>query len=124
MSRPENIIKRKNRKEILFSDEEFVKINSLFLESDYNNINSMIRDILLNNEYRVVTFDNDSRIQRGILIEEVRRIGNNFNQLMRSFNQRKMDSFSKSEITLLLKNLDEIKIVYYKIEDIANKDYK
>ena len=50
------------------------------------NMNSMIRDILLKKKYRIVTFNNDARIQRSILIEEVRRIGNNFNQLMKSFN--------------------------------------
>lgn len=120
--RPEVEEKRTKEKRILLNETEFNKLNCLFSESDYNNINSMIRDILLNNQYRVVTFDNDSRIKKGILIEEVRRIGNNFNQLMRSFNQRKMDSFSKNEIHLLLKNLDEIKDVFIKIEDIANKD--
>ncbi|BDU27681.1 hypothetical protein [Flavobacterium sp. GSB-24] len=116
MSRPEKEKKKTFRKEILFSEEEYKVITDKFEKSDYTNINSMLRDILINNEYRIVTFDNDARIKKGILIEEVRRIGNNFNQLIRSFNQRKMDSFSKDEINLLIKNVDDIKIIYSKIE--------
>lgn len=116
VGRPESEIKRDKEKRILFTESEIKKINQMFSESDYNNINSMIRDILLNNQYRIVTFDNDARIKKGILIEEVRRIGNNFNQLIKSFNQRKLDSFSKDEINNLLKSIEDIKIIYNKIE--------
>lgn len=122
--RPIKDHKRTKEKRILLTEVEVKQLDTLFSESDYSNMNSMIRDILLNKQYRIFTFDNELRIQRNILIEEVRRIGNNFNQLMRSFNQRKMDSFSKNEIDLLLKNLAEIKDVFFKIEEIAKKDYK
>jgi len=122
--RPEKEFKREYYKRVMFTEQELKIVENLFDESDYSNMNSMIRDILLNKQYRIFTFDNELRIQRNILIEEVRRIGNNFNQLMRSFNQRKMDSFSKNEIDILLKNLAEIRDVFFKIEDIAKKDYK
>lgn len=120
--RPESKIKRDKEKRILFTDLEFNIINKMFEESDYTNMNNMIRDILLNRQYRVVTFDNDARIKKGILIEEVRRIGNNFNQLVKSFNQRKMDSFTQAEIYHLIKNVDEIKEVYVKIEDVIRNE--
>lgn len=121
--RPKKEVKRTKEKRILLTEFEVEQIDKMFSESDYTNMNSMIRDILLKKKYRIVTFNNDARIQRGILIEEVRRIGNNFNQLMKSFNERKMDSFSKFEIEILLKNLDEIKEVFFKIEDIAKENY-
>ena len=121
--RPKKEVKRSKEKRILFTELEAEQIDKMFSESGYMNMNSMIRDILLKKKYRIVTFNNDARIQRGILIEEVRRIGNNFNQLMKSFNERKMDSFSKFEIEILLKNLDEIKEVFFKIEDIAKENY-
>ncbi|WP_394364329.1 plasmid mobilization relaxosome protein MobC [Flavobacterium aquidurense] len=56
-------------------------------------------------------------------MEEVRRIGNNFNQLIKSFNERKMGTFSKIEIEMLLKSLAEIKEVFFKIQDIATENY-
>ncbi|OXA93193.1 hypothetical protein B0A75_20305 [Flavobacterium oncorhynchi] len=121
--RPKKEVKRTKEKRILFTELEAEQIDKMFSESDYTNMNSMIRDILLKKKYRIVTFNNDARIQKNILIEEVRRIGNNFNQLMRSFNERKMDSFSKIEIEMLLKILAEIKEVFFKIEDIAKESY-
>ncbi|OXB08410.1 hypothetical protein B0A81_08825 [Flavobacterium plurextorum] len=121
--RPKKEIKKNFRKEILFSGDEFKLITIMFSESDYNNMNDMIRDILLKKKYRIVTFNNDARIEKNILIEEVRRIGNNFNQLIKSFNERKMDSFSKIETEMLLKSLAEIKEVFFKIEDIAKENY-
>ena len=120
--RPKKEVKRSKEKRILFTELEAEQIDKMFSESGYMNMNSMIRDILLKKKYRIVTFNNDARIQRSILIEEVRRIGNNFNQLMKSFNERKMDSFSKIEIEMLLKNLAEIKEVFFKIEDIAKEN--
>lgn len=120
--RPTLDFKREKSKIIYFTSEEFDKLDLLFSESDYLSSSHMIRDILLNKKYRVVTFDNDARIRRGILVEEVRRIGNNFNQLIKSFNQKKLDYFTPTEISLLVKNIDEIKEVYIKIEDCIKSD--
>lgn len=120
--RPLSELKREKSKIIYFTIEEFEKLNSLFAKSDYLNTSDMIRDIVLKKRYRVVTFDNDARIRRGILVEEVRRIGNNFNQLVKSFHQRKMDYFTPAEISLLIKNVDEIKEIYRKIEECITSD--
>ncbi|MFH6969846.1 hypothetical protein [Flavobacterium sp. FlaQc-28] len=120
--RPEKEIKRSNNKKVMLSDDEYKKLNELFEKSDYTNMNSMIRDILLNNQYRIITFDNDARIKKGILIEEVRRIGNNFNQLIKSFHQKKLDYFTRTEISYLIKNIDDIKQIYSKIEECIKND--
>jgi hypothetical protein len=120
--RPEKEIKRSTSKKVMFADHEYKKLNELFERSDYTNMNNMIRDILLNNQYRIVTFDNDARIKKGILIEEVRRIGNNFNQLIKCFNQKKLDYFTRTEISDLIKNVDAIKLIYSKIEDCIRNE--
>lgn len=119
MSRPKKDLKKIFRKEILFTEDEFEKLNLLFKDSDYQNMNEMIRDVLLNKQYRVVSFDTESIVKQSILIEQVRRIGSNFNQLIRSFHQKKLDNFSQEERKLLCKNIQEIKEVYIKIEESA-----
>ena len=120
--RPKKEVKRAKEKRILFTELESEQIDKMFSESDYTNMNSMIRDILLNNQYRIITFDNDARIKKGILIEEVRRIGNNFNQLIKSFHQKKLDYFTRTEISYLIKNIDDIKQIYSKIEECIKND--
>lgn len=121
MSRPKKDLKKIFRKEILFTEDEFEKLNLLLKDSDYQNMNEMIRDVLLNKQYRVVSFDTESIVKQSILIEQVRRIGSNFNQLIKSFHQKKLDNFSQEERKLLMKNILDIKEVYIKIEESARE---
>lgn len=114
--RPEIEIKRDKSKLIYFTNAEFEQLNKMLTQGEYQNMNDMIRGILLNNQYKIITLDFDERIQRNILIEEARRIGNNFNQLLKHFNQKKMDHFTKEEISILNTNIIQIKTVYDKIE--------
>lgn len=114
--RPEIEIKRDKSKLIYFTNAEFEQLNKMLTQGEYQNMNDMIRGILLNNQYKIITLDFDERIQRNILIEEARRIGNNFNQLLKHFNQKKMDYFTKEEISILNTNIIQIKTVYDKIE--------
>ncbi len=114
--RPEIEIKRDKSKLIYFTNAEFEQLNKMLTQGEYQNMNDMIRGILLNNQYKIITLDFDERIQRNILIEEARRIGNNFNQLLKHFNQKKMDHFTKEEISILNTNIILIKTVYDKIE--------
>ena len=109
-------IKRDKSKLIYFTNAEFEQLNKMLTQGEYQNMNDMIRGILLNNQYKIITLDFDERIQRNILIEEARRIGNNFNQLLKHFNQKKMDHFTKEEISILNTNIIQIKTVYDKIE--------
>lgn len=118
--RPEIDIKREKSKLIYFTNVEFAQLSKMLTRGEYQNMNDMIRDILLNNQYKIISLDFDARIQKNILIEEVRRIGNNFNQLIRHFNQKKLDNFTKEEILALNKNVIEIRTIYEKIEKSMN----
>lgn len=119
--RPEKEIKRIKDKRIKFSEDEFKKLDKLFSEGEYQNMNDMLRDILLNNQYKIITLDFDARIKKNILIEEVRRIGNNFNQLMKHLNQKKLNYFTVEDIGQLNKSILEIKSIYEKIEKNIRK---
>lgn len=115
--RPKSIEKRKIGKTIWFNDTEHQNLKNRLLEGEYQTFNDMARDILINNQYKIITLDFDERIQRNILIEEARRIGNNFNQLLKHFNQKKLDHFTKEEISILNTNIIQIKTIYNKIEE-------
>jgi hypothetical protein len=114
--RPKLEKKRKIRKEMVFTEDEFELLNKRLSEGEYQNMNDMLRDILLNNQYKIITLDFDARIKKNILIEEVRRIGNNFNQLMKHLNQKKLHYFTVEDIAQLNKSILEIKSIYEKIE--------
>lgn len=119
--RPKLEKKRKIRKEMVFTEEEFELLNKRLSEGEYQNMNDMLRDILLNNQYKIITLDFDARIKKNILIEEVRRIGNNFNQLMKHLNQKKLNYFTVEDIGQLNKSILEIKSIYEKIEKNIRK---
>ena len=115
-ARPKIIQKRNIRRTIRFNDKELEILNQRFSHGEYLSFNDMIRDILINNRYKIITLDFDAKIQRNILIEETRRIGNNFNQLVKLFNQKKLDHFTKEEIVVLNTVVIQIKSIYDKIE--------
>ena len=114
--RPKIIQKRNIGRTIWFNDKELEILNQRFSHGEYLSFNDMIRDILINNRYKIITLDFDAKIQRNILIEETRRIGNNFNQLVKLFNQKKLDHFTKEEIVVLNTVVIQIKSIYDKIE--------
>lgn len=123
--RPESEIKRDRVKKIYFTEEEFEKINDMFFDGDYRNINEMLRDIILNGKYEIISDNREERLQRMNLLDQVKRIGNNFNQLVKSLNQRKMDSLTRNDINMLHKNIINIRDIYIKINDnISNYTYK
>ena len=106
---------------MVFTEDEFELLNKRLSEGEYQNMNDMLRDILLNNQYKIITLDFDARIKKNILIEEVRRIGNNFNQLMKHLNQKKLHYFTVEDIAQLNKSILEIKSIYEKIEKNIRK---
>lgn len=115
--RPNKEIKRTKEKRVLFTEDEFEQLNKMFKDSIYHSVNEMIRDILLKKEYKVVTLDNELREERNIIIGECRRVGNNFNQLIKNFNQKKLDYFTEKDILLIKINIEQIKMLYVKIEE-------
>ena len=120
--RPKIENKREIRIKINFTKEEFEILNRRYLESIiYHSLNEMIRDLLLKNQYKVVTTDQNLLVESTILICSVRKIGNNFNQLLKHLNQKKLDSFSTDEKNIIIFNLQEIKKFYIKIEGFFDK---
>lgn len=115
--RPNKEIKRTKEKRVLFTEDEFEQLNIIFKDSIYYSMNEMIRDVLLKKQYKVVTLDNKMRQERNIIIGECRRIGNNFNQLIKNFNQKKLDYFTEKDIHFLKINIEQIKMLYEKIEE-------
>ena len=108
--RPESEIKKEIRKNIYFTKDELEFLKLKYSESKmYHNLNDMIRDILLKNEYKVLTTDQKLLVETSFLIGFVRKVGVNFNQLMKHFNQKKLDSFSASERDEVIFNLQEIR---------------
>lgn len=114
--RPELNVKRNIRKEIIFSESEFDQLNKLLKESIYANMNDMIRDIVFKNEYKVIALDKDLFNHKNLLLEECKRIGNNFNQMIKLFNQKKLNYFTQEEIQKMIFNIEEIKKLYTNIE--------
>jgi hypothetical protein len=114
--RPKITQKRNIGRTIWFNDKELEILNQRFSQGEYLSFNDMIRDILINNRYKIITLDFDAKIQRNILIEETRRIGNNFNQLVKLFNQKKLEHFTREEIVVLNAVVIQIKSIYDKIE--------
>lgn len=123
--RPETENKREVKKLILFTKEEFEFLKIKYSESKtYHNLNDMIRDILIKQEYKVLTTDQKLLVETSFLIGFVRKVGVNFNQLIRHFNQKKLDSFSTFERDAVIFNLQEIKKSYDLILTFFNKEQK
>ena len=122
MARPKIDNKREKRIKINFTNEEFEILNKKYLDSkNYQSLNEMIRDMLLKSQYKMVTTDLNLLAEASLLIGSVRKIGNNFNQLLKHLNQKKLDSFSTDEKNSILFNLQEIKNYYIKIENYFAK---
>ena len=121
--RPEKEEKRTKEKRILFTDQEFETLNKIYLDSKiYHNLTEMMRDILLKNEYKIITTDQKLALETNLLIGSVKKIGNNFNQLLKHLNQKKLDNFSKDEKDIIIFNLQEIRKYYIKIENFLKND--
>lgn len=115
--RPNKEIKRTKEKRVLFTEDEFEQLHKMLNDSIYHSMNEMIRDILLKKQYKVVTLDNELKQERNIIIGECRRVGNNFNQLIKNFNQKKLDYFTDKDIHFLKINIEQIKMLFGKIEE-------
>jgi hypothetical protein len=81
----------------------------------------MMRDILLKKQFKVLTLDNELKEERNKIIEECRRIGNNFNQLIKLFNQKKLNYFTENDVQRIHLNVEMIKDLYLLIEKNVKK---
>jgi len=112
---------RKKYIKVNLNDKEKEVIDNLFKESNYNYTAEMIRDIILNNQYKVISTDKEMYEIRLQLLNEVRRVGNNFNQLLKHYNQIKKENFTREDIDYLLFLLKNIDKTYTKINENFKK---
>lgn len=119
--RPEKENKREKSKVLYFTNSEFEELNKLFKDSIYHNMNEMMRDILLKKQFKVLTLDQELKIERNKIVEECRRIGNNFNQLIKLFNQKKLNYFTENDVKRIHSNIEMIKDLYIQIEKNVQK---
>lgn len=121
--RPQKINKRDIRIQTYITQDEFELLNTKYIDSKiYHSLNEMVRDILLKNEYKIITTDQKLALETNLLLGSLNRIGNNFNQLLKHLNQKKLDNFSTNEKNIIIFNLQEIRKYYIKIENFLKND--
>ena len=122
MARPKKDQIRDKRIKINFTLSEYETLNKKYNESKmYHSLNEMIRDILLGNQYKIITKDQELLIYSIHLVTAAKKIGNNFNQLLKHLNQKKLDTFSTEERNIMMFNLQEIKNFYLKLDDYLKR---
>ncbi len=122
MARPKKEQKREKRLMVNFTLSEYETLNKKYNESKmYHSLNEMIRDILLGNQYKIITKDQELLIYSIHLVTSAKKIGNNFNQLLKHLNQKKLDTFSTEERNIMMFNLQEIKNFYLKLDDYLKR---
>lgn len=122
MARPKKEEKREKRLMVNFTNSEYDILNKKYSESKaYHSLNEMMRDILLKNQYKTITLDQELLTYSIHLITAAKKIGNNFNQLLKHLNQKKLDTFSTEERNMMMFNLQEIKNFYLKLDDYLKK---
>ena len=112
--------KKKRDKKVLYvrvSIDEMNVVKEKVANSIYNNSSDFVRDVILNNEYKVVTIDQELLNRNDLLLQKTRKIGNNFNQLLTLLHSKKLTYLTNEDLHILLKNLNDIKDLYTNIED-------
>lgn len=119
MARP-----KKNEKEfrniqykVLLNKNENILFQKKLENSTYKSMAEMLRDIVLKNRYQTVTNDEEMFQIRNQMLNQVKKIGNNFNQLLKHFNQKKKDNFTEDDVKKMLELMKSIQYLYVEIND-------
>lgn len=75
---------RTNLKKVFLTDSELTQLNERIAKSNCQNFSVYARKVLLNPNMSFITINTDTYDQ---LVFELRRIGNNINQIARAINQ-------------------------------------
>ncbi|MTV80628.1 plasmid mobilization relaxosome protein MobC [Streptococcus pneumoniae] len=86
---------RTNLKKVFLTDSELHQLNERIAKSNCQNFSVYARKVLLNPNMSFVTINTDTYEQ---LVFEVRRIGNNINQIARTVNQNHILTPSDREL--------------------------
>lgn len=109
--------KRTFRYEIKLNKEEYDAFNLKLEQSIYKKMPQMIRSIVINNEYKMITVDKNLTQEKAVLITEIKKIGSNFNQLVKLLNTKKLNYFTQNDILNIKTALTSIKLFYESIKN-------
>lgn len=107
--------KRSERIEIRLTKEEKIKLKKLHKKSVYRSTSDMLREIILEEKYKIVDVDPENNTKKMMLISEAKAIGINFNQVVKLLNSKNTTYFSKNEKEKLIKQVDLIQQILLKI---------
>ena len=94
---------RTNLKKVFLTDPELHQLNERIAKSNCQNFSVYARRVLLNPNMSFVSINTDSYEQ---LVFELRRIGNNINQIARAINQSHL--ISQEQLQELSKGISEL----------------
>ena len=94
---------RTNLKKVFLTDPELHQLNERIAKSNCQNFSAYARKVLLNPNMAFVTINTDTYEQ---LVFELRRIGNNINQIARSINYSNL--ITEVELNELRKGIEEL----------------
>lgn len=87
---------------------EETKLEEMLNGSIHRAKSDMMRYIIFNNELKKITIDPLLQAEKNVLIEQTKRIGNNFSQLVRLIHSKKRDYFTHDEVNSMLEHLRSI----------------
>lgn len=114
--RPKKENKRDKEVKIYLTIEEKERLKTLLEESSYRTYSEMLRDILLNNSYEVVHIDPNLIREKAIIITEIKRIGNNFSQLLKLLHSKKLNYFTTKDVNMIKEHLEKLTSFFNKID--------
>lgn len=112
-------LKKIKRNEVLYVQvypDEKRDIKRISDNSIYQNVSEFVRDVTINGKFKVISIDQDLVNRNDLLLQQVRNVGNNFNQLLKLLHSKKLDYFTKDDVKLITNNLSDIKDIYNNIE--------
>lgn len=84
--------------------------------SSYNYFTDMILDVMINKRYEVISLDPNLQREYMQIITELKRIGNNFNQLNKQIHSKKLNYFTEEDVKNISNTLKEISDFYKEIK--------
>lgn len=100
---------------IYVNSEEKDQFENLLKASMHNKMGVMLREIILQKDYKVIHIDPDLVQERAILITQCKKIGVNFNEFMKMMHSKKLSYFTNSDIIAVKKELQNISVLFQKI---------
>lgn len=108
IGRPQLEDKRNKHLKVYLNSKEKEELEKLLSKSIYNNSSEMIRDVVFNKRFKVISIDEKSNQEKAILITQIKRLGVNFNTLIKMLNSKKLNYFTNDDIKIIKKELINI----------------